>query len=332
MSNDPIAAASRAEGAFSGPIACITLITNDADATRRFYCELLGMRELHNSSPLDADLAARLWGLPDGFAFTEILLGRTSPSGQPVLRVLVSNDAAPSVRPEYSARLEGGLSVGFAMRDIDAVVERGARLGFRTTAGVGALDMRHADGAPYRVFECHFTAPDDVYALGVQRPPDLAAIGPIADGEQVGGPAYTGQVMNHREQTLAFYTEVLGYEVRRTMTVAGPLVEQGLGLPEGTSFEFLQVFAPGSSSGYFIVLDFGDAGIANERIAPPSRGVALWTFPVRSVDAVAAAAEPSGCEIIAGPLDCESTLFGRHRAVSLRTANGFVVECVEYRG
>ncbi|MDX1480370.1 MAG: VOC family protein [Woeseiaceae bacterium] len=332
MSNDPIAPASSAKDAFSGPIACITLITNDAEATRRFYCELLGMQELDNSSPPETDLAARLWGLPDDYSCSEMLLGRPSTPGHPALRVLVSDHAAPSVRPDYAARLEGGLSVGFAMRDIDAVVERGARLGFRTTAGVGALDMQRADETAYQVFECHFTAPDDVYALGVQRPPDLAAIGPIADGEQVGGPAYTGQVMNHRQQTLAFYTEVLGYEVRRRMTVAGPLVEQGLGLPAGTSFEFLQVFAPGSSSGYFIVLDFGDAGLANECIAPPCRGIVLWTFPVRSADTVAAAAAPAGCEIIAGPLDCESTLFGRHRAVSVRTANGFIVECVEYRG
>ena len=128
---------------------------------------------------------------------------------------------------------------------------------------------------------------------------------------------------------MRFYTEVLGYEVRREMQVGGPIAEQGLGLPPGTMMDFLQVFVPGSTSGYFIVLDFGDDGIPNDAVGAPASGVVMWTIPVRDVDAVADGATGTGCQVIAGPEAAETPYFGSHRVVTIRTANGFVVECIE---
>ena len=215
------------------------------------------------------------------------------------------------------------------MRDLEAVVAHGAKLGFETTAGVGALDMQRADGSPYQALECHFRAPDDVYALGVSRPPDLAPVGPIEAGRTVGGPSYTGQVMNHREDTLRFYTDVLGYEIRRSMSVSGPVAEKGLSLPKGTSMDFLQLFAPGSTSGYFIVLDFADEGLPNAAVAPPHAGVVMWTFPVKSVADVADGARSAGCALVGGPSQLDTPYFGSCLSICVRTANGFLVECIE---
>ena len=326
---DPLAPASDADG-FAGPIACITLITDSLDRLQTFYGDVMEMESMDVGASSEAQRdQRRLWGLPKDFEWTETVYHRPQLPEVPLLRVLASGQAAAPVRPDLASRLEGGLSVGCAMRDLDAVVARGAELGFRTTAGVGALDMKRADGSPYQALECHFRAPDEVYALGVSRPPDLAPVGPIEPDRSVGGPSYTGQVMNHRSATLAFYTDVLGYEIRREMSVSGPVAEKGLALPPGTSMDFLQIFAPGSTSGYFIVLDFGDAGLANDAVAPPHRGVMMWTFPVDSVAYVAERSAGLGCQVVAGPLQTENPYFGLHRAVSVRTANGFLVECIE---
>ena len=326
--NDPFAPTG--EAGFAGPVACITLITRDLDATKAFYADVLEMATRHvDAPPEDVATQRELWALPPDFAWTETVFYRPTLPSVPQLRVLSSAQAAAPVRPDLASRLEGGLSVGFAMRDLHAVVARGAELGFHTTAGVGGLDMVRGDGSPYQALECHFRAPDDVYALGVSRPPDLAPVGPIEDTRTVGGPAYTGQVMNHRDSTLKFYTDVLGYEVRRTMQVSGGMAEQGLGLPAGTTLDFLQVFAPGSASGYFIVLDFGDDGVSNEAVAPPHAGVVLWTIPVDRVDDVAERVADVDCEVVAGPVDTHNGCFGAHRALTVRTANGFLVECIE---
>ncbi len=326
---DPLAPTTSGAGAFAGPLAAITLITDSLPAVEALYTGLFGLQRVSPAVATDPSLARSLWGLPDDFRFEEVLLQRADEPNVPTLRVLVSQQAASSVRPAYATTLEGGLSVGFVMRDIERVVNAGAAAGFPTSAGVVSMDMARPDGSPYQVHECHFLAPDDVYALGVERPPDLAQIGPIATGEAVGGPAYTGQVMNHCDATLAFYTDVLGYEVRRRMTVGGPLVEQGLSLDPGTSFEFLQVFAPGSTTAYFIVLDFADGGKPNPAIAPPHRGVVMWSVPVADVAQVAAAAPGAGAAVLAGPVRGGSALFGDRPSVSVRTANGFIVECVQ---
>ena len=326
---DPLAPSSSSADAFAGPLAAVTLITDSLPKTEALYSGLFGLERADPEAPTDPALARQLWGLPDDFDFQEVLLRRADQPAVPCLRVLVSAQAAEPVRPAYKTTLEGGLSVGFVMHDIGRVVEQGAAAGFPTSAGVVSMDMARPDGTPYQVHECHFLAPDDVYALGVERPPDLAQIGPIAAGDAVGGPAYTGQVMNHCDATLAFYTDVLGYEVRRRMTVGGPLVEKGLGLDPDTSFEFLQVFAPGSTTAYFIVLDFADGGQPNPAIAPPHRGVVMWTVPVADVAQVAAAAPASGASVLAGPLVGQSALFGERLSVSIRTANGFIIECVQ---
>lgn len=332
-SNDPLAPSSDSADSLAGPIACVTLMTHYPADTAQFYGALMEMEAQDAATPLERrDDQRRLWGLPDTFEWTETVFRRPQLPDVPLLRVLASEEAAAPVRTDMNARLEGGLSVGFAMRDLDAVVARGAELGFDTTAGVGGLDMKRVDGSTYQALECHFRAPDKVYALGVSRPPDMSPVGPIESDRSVGGPSYTGQVMNRREQTMRFYTDVLGYEVRRSMEVSGPMAEHGLGLPPGTTMQFLQVFAPGSTSGYFIVLDFGDRGLPNDAVAPPHTGVVMWTFPVSSVAEVAAAAADVGCSIVAGPLSTENPYFGRHRAISVRTANGFLVECIEKLG
>ena len=328
--NDPLAPKSTLGDAFAGPVSCVTLISNDADATDRFYVDVLEMAgEKVQGNERDRQLKRRLWGLPEGFDWQERIYWRPSLPAVARLRVLVSEQAEEPVRPDLTATLEGGLSIGFAMRDLDAVVQRGETLGFLTTAGIGALDMQRADGSPYQALECHFHAPDDVYALGVGRPADLAPVGPIEDGKTVGGPSYTGQVMNHCERTLRFYTEVLGYEVRRSMEIGGPVAEKGLGLAPGTTMQFMQVFAPGSTSGYFIVLDFGDDGQANDAVAPPHRGVIMWTIPVKNVDTVAKRCESFDCSVLGGPLRHDTPALGSATGITIRTANGFLVECVE---
>lgn len=330
-SNDPLAPSGNAQDAFAGPIACVTVITKAEAETRHFYTQVMEMSvaEELSTPPARQTDQRTLWGLPEDFQWDEIVFNRPALPDTTLLRVLSSEQAGPPVRPGLNVLLEGGLSVGFAMHDMAVVVEHGKTLGYDTTAGITTLDMKRTDGSPYQALECHFKAPDDVYALGVGRPRDLAPVGPIEEGHTVGGPSYTGQIMNHCDETLRFYTEVLGYEVRNRTSLPPSGPEGGLIKPPGTESDFVQVFAPGSTTGYFIVLDYGDKGMSNSHVAPPSSGVVMWTIPVKSISEVMDKAPSTGCSIMAGPLETETPYFGKHRAVTIKTANGFLVECIE---
>jgi len=335
MTNDPMAPRSAARSGMGGPLRMVTLVTTDPQACRRLYVDVLQMQELQSHDSADENgrtqtQQAQLWGLCSGARWTTALYHRPELPEVPLLRVLHFETAGPLVRPHMNALLEGGLSVGFAMRDMPLAVERARLLGFNTTAGIARLAMTRADGSPYEALECHFKAPDDVYALGVGRPADLAPVGAIEAGLNVGGPSYSAQVANHADRVLEFYTGVLDYEIRRDVMVSGPGPERGLGLPPGTQMRFLQVFAQGAASGYLVFLDFADQGSTNPTaLGPPSRGVTMWSFPVRDLDVALDRVRSRGLTVVAIPCELDATPFGRHRVASVRTPNGFLVELLD---
>jgi catechol 2,3-dioxygenase-like lactoylglutathione lyase family enzyme len=307
----------------------VTLITGEPDRTAHFYREVMEMTPGPASAPgAMQDVQARAWGFPEGVRWTEMLFRRPGTPEVPLLRVLAPDQPLPLLRPGTDVLLEGGLSVGFAMRDMPAAVARGEHLGFTTTAGIATLAMRRGDGSPYESLECHFEAPDHVLALGVARPADLSPVGPIEIGRNVGGPAYSAQVVNNADPTLAFYTQVVGYEIRRDVEVSGPGPEKGLRLPSGTRMRFLQVFAPGATTGYLVFLDFAQQGRANPALAGVARGVAMWTFPTRDLAEIRRRLAAFGTAA-SEPHEITNTAFGRHLSLTVRAPNGYRVEFVQ---
>jgi catechol 2,3-dioxygenase-like lactoylglutathione lyase family enzyme len=103
----------------------------------------------------------------------------------------------------------------------------------------------------------------------------------------MGGPAYSAIVVPDAAREIEFYAGVLGWEARQNivLTTSGP--SGGLGLDEGTQFRFVQLFAPGATTGYICLLDMLEVARANP-VAPrlPNRGLVMWSFGTRAFDAV----------------------------------------------
>lgn len=318
-----------------GSLLMVTHVTSSAEATRHFYRDMMAMADAP-AGVMAAEMQARqrvLWGLDAETRWKEHLYERPSLPEVPKVRVLVMEPAGPLIRPGMEVLLEGGLSVGFAVRnraEMEQCLARGESLGIGTTAGITTIEFRRPDGSPYEALETHFKAPDDVYGLGVGRPEDLPSVGPIEAGQMIGGPAYSAQVVNHADADVAFYRDVLGFEVRRDVDLTSSGPAGGLGLAAGTVMRFLQIYAPGSGTGYLVILDFRDRGIPNPvSIRPPSRGVAMWTFPTDDLDAVLATSQEHGVETFAGPVPLDCAWLGAHRAATVLTPHGFLVELVE---
>ena len=318
-----------------GSLLMVTHVTGSAAATRHFYRDMMAMADASADGMPAAmqDRQRALWGLGAGARWTEQLYARPPLPQVPRVRVLVMERAGPVIRPGMDVLLEGGLSVGFAVRnraEMEQCVARGESLGIGTTAGITTIEFRRPDGSPYEALETHFKAPDDVYGLGIGRPEDLPPVGPIETGQTIGGPAYSAQVVNHADADVAFYRDVLGFEVRRDVDLTSSGPAGGLGLAAGTVMRFLQIYAPGSETGYLVMLDFRDRGIPNPvSFRPPSRGVAMWTFPTDDLEAVLAASREQGIEVFAGPVALDCAWLGPHRAATVRTPHGFMVELVE---
>ncbi len=318
-----------------GSLLMLTHVTDSTAATRHFYRDMMGMTEASDCIlTAEGRVSQRaLWGLDAGAQWTEQLYERPGLPQVPRVRVLTMEAAGPAIRPGMEVLLEGGLSVGFAVRnraEMEQCVARGEALGIGTTAGITTIEFRRPDGSPYDALETHFRAPDEVYGLGVGRPEDLPPVGPIGNGQMIGGPAYSAQVVNHADADVAFYRDVLGFEVRRDVDLVSSGPAGGLNLPQGTVMRFLQLYAPGSETGYLVMLDFRGQGMTNPAaIRPPNRGVAIWTFPADDLDAVLACGREHGIETFAGPVTLECGWLGEHRAATVLTPHGFLVELVE---
>jgi len=318
-----------------GSLLMVTHVTGDPAATQHFYRDMMAMADVSGRAMPAAGQALQreLWGLGGQARWSEQLYERPGLPQVPKVRVLAMDAPGPMIRPGMDVLREGGLSVGFAVRnrsEMEQCVVRGEALGIGTTAGITTIEFRRPDGSPYEALETHFKAPDEVYGLGVGRPEDLPPVGPIEADQMIGGPAYSAQVVNHADDEVAFYRDVLGFEVRRDVDLTSSGPAGGLGLEAGTVMRFLQLYAAGSETGYLVMLDFRDAGKPPAGpIRPPGRGVAMWTFRADDLDAVLAAARAQRIEVLGGPVTLDSPLLGVHRAATLLTPHGFLVELVE---
>ena len=318
-----------------GPLLMVTHFAADPDATRHFYGDLMGMDELapFNQPDPQAELHARLWGLDDSSPMTVQHYARGRQPEVPRVRVVAVGDGQPLVRPDMEVRLDGGLSVGFAVRnhdEMEALVARAAERGVDTTAGITSIELNRPDGTPYEALETHFKAPDCVYGLAVGRPEDLPPVGPIEAGRVVGGPAYSAQVVNGADPDLDFYRDAFGFEVRRDLWLTSSGPAGGLGLAPDTRMRFIQIYAPGTETAYLVMLDFGDIGLENPTpVRPPSRGVGVWTFSTRAMDTVLERAAECGAAVVGPPVAVRDPLWGDCRMASLMTPRGFLLELVE---
>ena len=65
---------------------------------------------------------------------------------------------------------------------------------------------------------------------------------------------------------------------------------------------------------------------------PPNRGLAGWSFPVRSLDEVLSRARANGATVYAEPRTMNDPRFGEVRIATLLAPNGLLVEVFEHSG
>jgi catechol 2,3-dioxygenase-like lactoylglutathione lyase family enzyme len=340
QSGDPFRAQGDPQAALVGPLERATLVVEDAQTATQFFRDAMRMRLASETEPDESTAAAqrRLWNLPPSYRWRELRFDRPGAAGAVEVRVLVMRGGAP-IRPDMQSRLLGGLSLGFPVANQRRLESRVKRLGVTSTAGITVLNMPRGDGGTYRVEEIHYRGPEGLYALGVWREQSLVPIGAIDAAAGLGGPAYSGIVVVNSDREIEFFQRALGWELRRDIELATSGPQGGLGLPEGTRYRFLQLFAPGAVTGYLVLLDFKDRNIANPVVPRmPNRGLVAWTFETRDLDAVLARIEayPDGrATLLSRPLEVADSrgtsgaAAARRRVASVLTPNGLLLELVE---
>jgi len=319
----PSTPAADSDPVVTGGLHTVTLLTSDPAAAREFYAAF-GLEPLDlppvQPGPLRAEAA--LWNVSEEVAATQLVLANRRLAGAPRLRILTVPTDSTAVRSSYSAQADGGTSLGFACLPAAQIA------GIVPAATFEVSVPRPDKSGDYTVQERYFHAPENVLIPCVTRPADVAPIAPLDPAVGVGGPAYAGIVVQDVERELRFYRDGLGLEKKRDMELRQPELLAAAGLPTDAVVRFVQVFAPGTTSGQLTLIDLGDKGARNANIRPPARGLVLWTFPVRDILATRDRVRAAGGVVIAGPLATTTPLMGTYQALTVRTPAGVLLELV----
>jgi hypothetical protein len=318
---DPLTIQGSVSDQMVGPLAGITIRSANGDAYRRFLQGGMSMAQ----GALITSNAARRFGLgQDTMAMRTYLGPSTSPQAIGV-RVIEGADPSLSVlRPNHDALLPGALSIGFPVSGIEARAKILAAYDFSAVAGVTDITLPRADGTTYKVFESHHRAPDGVLCLCIDRAA-LKPVGPIDTASLgIGGPAYSGMIVSDAAAMERLLVGVFGWQKRRDVTLSSSGPNGGLGLPVGQRFIFQQYFAPGTDTGYLVVMQH----LTNQRpvssaLGLSQRGLGMLSFKARRLNDVIARATAQNVTILAAPSR------GVGRSVILATPDGVPMEIVQ---
>jgi catechol 2,3-dioxygenase-like lactoylglutathione lyase family enzyme len=246
------------------------------------------------------------------------------------IRLLVFKDPAPPIRATWDPREPAPFTLGFPTRNLPALDARLRGLGFESLAPMEQSQIPRPDGTKYGLQESVFKGPDKVHAVGVSRLDGMPQLGPVDPATGHGGPAYSAQVVRDSDAVVRFYCDLLGLELRSDREwKSGPT--SAIGLPAGTPFRLALIYSPGASTGQLLLMDFRDGSAAASGVdpRPPNRGLGIYTFEVRNLDATAAKLRAAGVTVIGGPIRYDSPDLGPHRAMTVLAPNAVIVELVE---
>ena len=329
---DPLAPKTTADAAATGPLHTATICTHDLAGSLRLYRDGLGLRV---RGPVEVSDQVRraentLWGMPPGTRWALYLLDRAGVEGAARIRLLVFDAPGPAIRRTWDPREPAPFTLGFPTTDLPALDARLRQLGFESLAPMEQSQIPRPDGTKYGLQESVFKGPDRVHAVGVSRLDGMPQLGPVDPSTGHGGPAYSAQVVTNSDDVVRFYCDVLGLELRSDREwKSGPT--SAIGLPAGTAFRLALIYSPGASTGQLLLMDFRGGTAASSGVAPrpPNRGVGVYSFAVKSLDATAAKVRAAGVTVLGEPTRIDTPDLGAVRAMSVLAPNGVVVELFE---
>jgi catechol 2,3-dioxygenase-like lactoylglutathione lyase family enzyme len=327
QSNDDVmASAATVEDANAGPLHTVTFITPDLDGLRALYEAGMGLTV---TGPLEISPGQRateqyLWGMPPGLGYEVYLMHRPSVPGTVQMRVLVTEEATPAMRDSWNRQQLGPYGMGFPTLDVDAWDEHLLGLGFeRAVPEVEEFQVSAPNGETYPVREAPFFGPGYLRIIAIGRGGGRPQVGVFDPDTGRGGPVYATQIVEDADAMIRFFTTVLDMELRSDRTWAEYEVP----------FRFALIHSKGSQTGHTPLVEyareFNVPGLAAPR--PPNRGMAIWSYKVKDLDAILARAEAAEYPVHKGPADFDSLLFGTVRAATFLAPNGFMIEVFEAR-
>ena len=303
-----------------------TICTVSLEETRLFYEKGFGLSVI---GPIKQDqktkvLERKMYDIPADIDWELYLMQRPNTPSLKV-RLMVLNKPTPTIHKSWNTLELGILSMGFPNTIQPKVDSTMRKIGFGAWAAMNTYPVEALDKSKYTVYETIFNGPDFVKGVGITRGDGMAQLSPIDSTTGYGGPAYSAQIVDNSDAMIDFYAKTLGYEVRsdRIWETSG-----ALGVPAGTKYRFMTLYAKGSRWGHLLFVEFlnqkaYDVGVPKKI---PNRGLGCWTFPCKDLNKVYTDSKAKGFKILQPPTEIDSPYYGKRKAMTMMAPNGFLVE------
>lgn len=329
MSTDPLQSLTSAKDALVGPLYMVTLCTTNLDAIKHFYVSGMKMT-LEAPFDITTEDKAKLkkfWDIPESIDFTLYLLHRPEVPSLIKIRLIVLDTDTPHIHNSHDCRELGPFSLGFPNANQINLDKHLHSLGIESMDKMQEGEIPKEDGSTYRYWETIYKGPDFLHCVGIERGDGVPQLSPVDPANNFGGPGYSAFVSNRSDEELAFYTKVLGMELRADRqweTSEG----SALGIEPGVPFRFSIVYAKGSTQNHLLFLDYKDGKSIDPGVPPrlPNQGLAMWTLHTKDIGEVLARAHANQIKVYRTPRKINDPIYGETIAMTLLTPSGFIVE------
>ncbi|MEP3226808.1 MAG: VOC family protein [Parasphingorhabdus sp.] len=332
MSVDIFVPQSNADDAIVGPLQMVTYVTDDRATVEKIFTQGYGLQNSgwHTLSDHKLVRANAYFGFEENQKWQSCTFYKSGAGANVQIRVMALETTAPLVRPAYDGLYAGGATMSFPINDLHAHEKHMMTIGIESTIGVKEMEFASPSGETYISAEIVYKAPDNIFVMGVVRPDIFVPVGPIDPATGMGGAAYSARCISAADDTIAFFRDILGFEIRRDVefTVGE---RSALLMPEGTTERFVQAFAPGSASGYLVLMDHMESTKPSpaSSYGPPNRGIAMWSFAAKDIEHIQQRAERSNIEIVHPAAVHDSLFLPEVRSMILKDPDGFLIEIFE---
>ena len=323
---------SKKKDAIVGPLSMVTWVTNEAQQVSKILCNGYHQTQDEWREPTSESYEGwnNYFGFDESCKWKYARFDKQGAGKNVGIRIIHPDDFYPAIRPTYEGLYKGGATISCPIQDISRHEAEMSDLGIESTIGIKEMEFESPSGETYISSEIVYKVPDNIFVLGVTRPEIFIPIGPVDEDIGLGGVAYSARCISETKNTIDFFEQVLGFEIRRDMKFDIDS-RSAINLPEGTSERFIQGFSPGSSSGYVVFMDHGEETKYPEIdcYSAPYRGIVMWSFPTLNLDEIFERAVGFGVEILHSPNNYMSPTLAARRSFVLKDPDGFQIEIFE---
>ena len=238
-----------------------------------------------------------------------------------------SSSSSP-IHQSWNALELGPFSIGFPNLDQTTLDQKMRKAGFQGLNKMEVYPLQRSDGTEYTIKETIFNGPNFIHAVGIERCDGMPPLGDVDPQTGMGGPAYSAQIIRNTEASLLFYTQILGLELRAGWVWESAGTDGALNVPDGTTFKFSLVYAPGARSGHLLFVEYLNQPVINPTSPPrlPSLGMGMWSFEVKNLTDLLTRASQAQYPLFRSPLNYKHPLLGPIQSALFHDPDGFLIE------